>query len=423
MDDNRRNFILFFNGSILFTNAMTFLSINAVITYFLAELGASTFEIGLANALVSIGAVLSTPIFAKIVMNLSYKVKPFTRILLTQRVFFLVFVMCIPLFAESQPRLMVILFLICWSIFSLFIGSYSPFYMSLFAKMIAVHRRGRLRGYSGGTANLIALGTAFLTGVLLKEIPFPYNYTIIFAMGVLLLIAEAYNYSLMREQPDQVTPVEMKYIEYYKSIPVMFRENPAFLRLVVGFSFLMISQVSLAYYALYAVRSFDINGQQVALFTAVTGFVNVIGNIVFGILADKFGHRVVVLLSAMFGAAAGFLAFGVPQLWAVYVAFGLTNLCMSAFYLSSGILIIDLVSKEKLPMYISMNSMLTLMVSSLVTVGSSFLVDAISFGAVFVIAGFAGVFGGIVLYRYQSTSSNFKKGRAVGGNQSLSNSP
>lgn len=402
MDDNKRNFILMFNVTILFTNAMTFLSINAIITYFLAELGASTFEIGLANALVSIGAVVSTPIFAKMVMNLSSKIKTFVKILLLQRIFFLLFVMSIPLFAVSNPRLMVILFLICWAVFSLFIGSYSPFYMSLFAKMIAEQQRGRLRGYSGGVANLIALGSAFLTGILLKEVPFPYNYTFIFALGILILLVEVVNYSLMKEQPDLVTPIEMKYFEYFKAIPSMFREYPKFKQLVFGFCFLMISQVSLAYYVLYAVRTFDVNAQQIALFTAITCLVNIAGNIVFGILADKFGHRLIVLISAAFGGIAGFLVVGVPQLWAVYVAFAFTNLCMSAFYLSSGILIVDLVQREKLPMYISMNSMITLLVSSVVTIGSSFLVDMVSFGSVFMIAGVSGLIGGLVLFRYDS---------------------
>jgi MFS family permease len=402
VDENKRNFILMFNITILFTNAMTFLSVNAVITYFLAELGASTFEIGLANALVSIGAVISTPIFAKMVMNLSYKIKTFMKILLIQRVFFLCFVLSIPLFAESNPGLMVILFLICWAVFSLFIGSYSPFYMSLFAKMIAEQRRGRLRGYSGGVANLLALGSALLIGMLLKELPFPYNYTVIFFLGIFILLVEVFNYSLMKEQPDLVSPIEMNYLTYYKSIPRMFRETPKFKRMVFGFCFLIISQVSLAYYVLYAVRTFHVSAQQIALFTAITGVVNIVGSIVFGILADKFGHRVIVLLSAAFGGTAGFLVVGVPQLWAVYVAFALTTLCMSAFYMSSGILIVDLVKRESLPMYISMNSLITLLVSSVVTIGSSFLVDTFSFGFVFMVAGISGVIGGLVLFRLDS---------------------
>ncbi len=412
MNDNRRNLILMFTDTVLFINAMTFLSVNAVITYFLANLGASTFEIGLANALVSIGAFISQPIFAEKVMNLSYKLKTFVKILFIQRIFFLAFVMTIPLFSESHPQLMVVLFLICWAIFNVFVGSYNPFYMSLFAKMIAEQHMGRLRGYSGGFGNLLALGSAYATGVILRDVQFPYNYTIIFALGVIFLLLDVLNFSLMKEKPDQVTKISMNYFQYFRSIPALLREDSRFKRMVIGFSFMVVSQVSLAYYVLYAVRAFDAQASQVALFTALTGVINIIGSVLFGILADKYGHRFILLISSACGGAAGFLVFGVEQLWAVFAAFALTNLSLSGYNLSSGILIIENVQREKLPMCVSVNAMITLVVSSVVTMGSSFLVDWISFQSVFLVAGAAGWLGCAALYSRQTkaVSSNTKAG-------------
>lgn len=386
-------------------NAMTFLSVNAVITYFLSTLGASTFEIGLANALVSIGAFISQPVYAKKVMNLSFKLKTFVKILVTQRIFFLLFVCSIPVFSESHPRFMVMLFLICWAIFSWFIGSYGPFYMSVFAKMIAEQQRGRLRGFSGGVGNLLALVSAFLTGYFLKDIPFPYNYTLIFAIGGILLLLDALVFAFMKEEPDQVTPIRINYFQYFMAIPGMFRENKNFMKMVIGFTFMMVSQVTLAYYALYAVRVFDAGASEIAIFAAITGLVNIAGYIVFGIMADKYGHRLIVVISSAFGAMAGFLVVGVPSMWAVYVAFALTNLSMSGYNLSSGVLIIENVQRDKLPMCISINAMITLVVSSVVTLGGSFLVDHISFASVFVIAGVAGLIGCVALYGYNSSAS------------------
>lgn len=401
-----------FTDTVLFVNAMTFLSINAVITYFLSNLGATTFEIGLANALVSIGAFITQPIFAKIVMNLSYKLKTFVKILFIQRVFFLLFILTIPMIAESHPRFMVVLFLICWAIFSCFVGSYGPFYLSLFAKMIAEQKRGRLRGYSAGIGNLLALGSAYLIGIILQDVKFPYNYTVIFALGVLLLLLDVLTFALMKETPDQVTKIDFNYFQYFKSIPAIFRENKKFKRIVLGFSFMVMSQVSLAYYALYAVRVYDITPAQIALFTAITGLINIIGSILFGILADKYSHRFILLISSSLGGLAGFIVIGIEQLWAVYAAFALTTLCLSGYNLSSGILIIENVQREKLPMYISMNTMITLVVSSVVTVGSSFLADYLSFGSVFVIAGVSGWIGCLALYSQSSVGGHLFQERS-----------
>ncbi|WP_165971891.1 MFS transporter [Paenibacillus piri] len=399
MDDRKRNYMLLFSDAVLFTNAMTFLSVNAVITYYLSYLGASTFEIGLANSLVSIGAFVSQPIFAKKVMNLSSKQKPFVGILLLQRLLFLLFVLTIPLYAVSHPQVAVVLFLAGWAVFSFFIGAYSPFYMSLFAKMVSDQKRGRLKGYSGGIGNLLALGSAYGIAFVLEHVAFPYNYTLLFSIGIAFLLLDVLVFALMREEPDQVTKFEINYLQYFKAIPAVFSSNPRFGSIVAAFSFMVISHVSLAYYALYAIRSFHAAGPQIALFTAITGVINIVGNVVFGLLSDKLGHRWILVISAACGCLAGLLAVLIPQLWVVYVAFALSSLGLCGYNLSSGIFIIDNVQREKLPMYVSVNILFTLVVSSAITVGGSFLVEYLSFYTVFGIAGLSGLISGWVLYR------------------------
>mgnify|MGYP000710614875 CR=1 FL=1 len=208
----------------------------------------------------------------------------------------------------------------------------------------------------------------------------------------------------MKEDPDQVNPIRINYIQYFLAIPVIFRENRKFMFMVIGFTFIMISQVTIAYYALYAVCVFDAGAYEIGLLVAITSLVNILGNIAFGIMADKYSHRLIVVISSVLGAVAGFLVIGIPYMWAVYVAYALTNLCLSGYNLSGGILIIENVQKEKLPMRISINSMITLVVSSVVTVGSSFLVDQISFSSVFIIAGIAGIIGSFILYPYNKSS-------------------
>ncbi|NHN28283.1 MFS transporter [Paenibacillus agricola] len=402
MNERKRNYVLLFADSVLFTNAMTFLSVNAVMTYFLSYLGASTFQIGLANSLVSLGAFISQPIFAKQAMNLSSKLKTFTTLLFIQRLFFLLFILSLPLYAVSHPQATVILFLICWTIFSFFVGSYSTFYMSLFAKMISEKQRGRLKGYSGGIGNLLALGSAVAIAYILENVAFPYNYTLLFSIGMVFLLLDVLTFVFMREEPDQITPLNINYFQYFKLIPDILSQNKKFRRIVIAYSLMVVSQVSLAYYALYAIRDFNAAGAQIALFAAITGIVNVLGNLIFGVLSDKLGHRMILIVSAICGCVAALLVVVIPQLWVVYVAFALSNLSLCGYNLSSGILIIDNVQREKLPMYISVNTVFTLVCSALITIGGSFLVDYISFDAVFLIAGMTGFISSWVLYRLEA---------------------
>lgn len=333
-------------------------------------------------------------------MNLTHKLAAFVKILFIQRVFFLAFVLTIPLIAESHPRLMVLLFLLCWAVFSVFVGSYGPFYMSLFAKFVAEQKRGRLRGYSGGAANVLSLGSAAACSVILKHVPYPYNYTVIFfAVGVFLLLLDVATFMSMKEgQPDEVTRVDFNYIQYFKKNPGNVSRAQAFQASVIGFSFMVASQASLAYYALYSVRIYHAGSAEIALFTAITALANIVSSVVFGILSDRIGHRIMLVLSSVCGGLAGVLILVIPGLWTVYAAFALTNFCMNGYNLSSGILVIEQIPRARLPMGISINTMITLIVSSLLTIGSSFLIDQFSFLYVFVIAGLSGFAGAIILY-------------------------
>lgn len=375
---------------------MTFLSINAFIAYFLTQLHATTFEIGLSNALVSIATFVSQPYFAGKVMRLNSKKASFVKTLLTQRVIFLVYALCLPIFVHLPDQAMVILFLIVWFVFSLFVGSYAPYYTSLFSKMVAQEERGRLRGFSGAAGNLIALGSAYIGASLLKHFPFPYNYQIIFAVGAVILILDAVDFIYMRETPD-VTIQHMNVMRYIRSVPTVLRENPNYRRIVLGYSMLVISQIPLAYDVVYGVRVFHAGANDIALFTAVSSAVIIVGNLVFGFVADSLGHRFVLSCGGGFAVLSGVIPLAFHSIGALIVAFAMCNVGIAAYNLSASVLIIENVAPAALPMCISVNTLITLVTSSVLTLCGSLLIHLFSYQSLFMIAIVAGLCASIIL--------------------------
>ena len=394
--DYKRNYILLFLDNIMFTNAMTFLSVNAVIAYYLNTLGASTLQISLSSALVSIGAFATQPIFAKKAMENQYKLGIFAKALYIQRFVFLVYILTIPFLAKSNPSLSIILFLVFWFIFSLFTGVYSPFYMSLLSKMIPHSEQGKLLGFAGAMGNIIAIGSSYLIGTILKKVSFPYNYTIIFAIGIFILLLDVVDFQLMKEMPDEITDKQMNFFEYIKDIPNILRSNTNVLKIVIGNCFIIISNVSLGYYALYAIRTYNAQAEQVALFTGIAVTVNILGSAAFGLMADRFGHKSVLKIASMLGGIAGVIVLGIPSIYAVYIAFALSTLCLNGYNLSSGVIIVHNSPKTQVPVYISANNMITLIVSSVAMVASGYIIDKVSFTPIFMVIGFAGFIGFIV---------------------------
>jgi MFS family permease len=388
-----------FLDKIFFINAMAFISINSVIPYFLDNLGASTFEISLASVLAALGTLITQPIFAKLAMKLPYKLKTLVKILFLQRVLFLIFVISIPFVASKSPILMIVLFLLCWGMFNLFVGCYGPFYMSIMPKLISNEQRGRLLGFGNAFGSIIAIGSSVLIGVLLDKVVYPYNYTIIFTIGVIILFVDVFVFHFMvNEAPDEVAKSDLGYFQYFKYIPKVLKGNKKFFQVVIGNSFFTVATMVLAYYTLYAIRNYNIGAAEIAIFNGIAMLVNIFGNILLGIIADKLGHRLSLQYSAFFGLSAGVVVLAINSITAVYIAFALTSLCACGYQLSSWIFIIEHSPKEELPIYISINSMITLIISSIVLTISGIVIDRFSFQPVFVLTLITGL-GAYYIYK------------------------
>ncbi len=371
---------------------MAFLSINTVIPYFLDELGASTFVISLATILASVGVLITQPIFAKLAMKLPYKLKIFFRILLVQRLLFLIFVLSIPLIASRSAALMIAMFLIFWSAFNLFVGSYGPFFMSIMPKLISSEQRGRMSGYGLAAGSFIAIGSSIFMGKLLSEVRYPYNYTLIFGIGILLLLINAsFFHFLKAETPDPITNQNFGYFQYFKYIPTVLRKNKKYATIVLGSCLFVIANINLTYYSLFAIKTYGAGAKEIAVLAVITMLINILANLSLGILGDKKGHARVLQLASLSVLMAGLIVLTVPSLFAVYVAFALSAFGACGFQLSCGMFIIESVLKEELPLYISVNTIVSLIMSSCVMLVSSLIIDEVSFTPIFIVTFLAAI--------------------------------
>lgn len=387
----RRNYALFFMDTVLFTNAMTFLAVSTVIAYFLDTLGATAYEVGLVNALVGIGSMATQPLFAGWAMRARDKRRTFSFILLTQRAWIAVCILSLPWLVGAGHAVAIWAFVVMWGVFNLFTGSYSPFYMLLFAKMVGARHRGRLRGFSGAIANGLALLSTVAIGFILRYVSFPENYTIVFSCGSFLLLLDALNFLFMKEPPDTAPAPVVNPWQYLRQIPVVLRENRIFARMVLSFTLLVGAQSSIVYITLDALHAYPSSAGDVAIFTGLTAAVNIAANLILGVAADRHGHRLILQIASLGTAAAGLLAVAIHSLTALFAAFALLTLGASAYNLSGTMLIIERSQRDTIAIWVSVNVMITLAVSSFFLVLAGYLAHWFGYAPIFVIIFVAGV--------------------------------
>ena len=363
--DIRYNLTLFFLDGVIFTPAMTLVSVTAVIPYFLEQLGATTFQIGLAASLALVCNFISQPVFGRIASHSLMMHKTFGKILLLQRAIFLAFVLCIPAFA-GYGRLMVWLFLFFWGVFNVFVGSYNIFYTPLVLKLLPPDRRGGMRGMGNAAGSLLGVGAAALIPVILERAAFPRNYTLVFSIGCVLMLIDAVLFLIMRMPGDTEPNIPMGVFQYIREMPSAVRVNAPFRAMVLTCMFLVVSNALLAYYTLYAIRVFSATEQQVGALAALAVISGAVGYVVFGFTVDRKGPRFTAAISAALVVISGALALSTHSLGPLYAAWVLANLGSSCYMVSVSLLLGMVSPPAKLPLYVGVNAVVSLGLSALV---------------------------------------------------------
>jgi len=363
--DVRHNLLFFFMDGMLFTPAMTLISVTTVIPYFLAQLGASTFQIALVVSVTFICNFAGQPFFGFVATHSRVMNRTFGKILLLQRSIFIVFVLSIPFFSGAGPVL-VWVFLFCWGLFNFFVGAYGVFYTPLMLTLLPPDKRGTTRGMGNAVGSCLGLGAAALIPVLLGRVSFPVNYTLIFSLGCLFLITDAMVFLFMR-QHENVTPnVSMSIVQYLQEMPFSIRTNAPFRAMILTSMFLVVANSLLPYYTLYAIRVFKATESHLAIIAALAVLSNAAGYMLFGTIVDRLGPKKILIFVALIIISAGALALFTKSLVMLFVAWVLANLGNTGYSLTVSILLGAVSPSAKLPVYVGVQTTISLALSSAV---------------------------------------------------------
>jgi MFS family permease len=375
---------MFFLDGVLFPPSMVMISISAVIPYFLNQLGATTFQIALATSMTMICMFITQPFFGYVASKSAVMNKTFFKILLTQRLSFLVFILLIPVFARSDS-LLVVVFLIFWGIFCAFTGSYAVFYGPLMLKLLPPNKRGTIRGIGFAVGSFIGVGLSALIPVILSRIVFPYNYMTIFFIGISFTLANSIAFKCMRQTDDMPPNEPMSMTQYLRQMPSTVRENPPFRAVILTCLFLTIANSLVPYYTLSAIRTFSATETHIAILSGLAIFTTAISYTALGYLVDRRGPRIATAIVAGCVITGGALALTTNSLGFLFAAWVFANLGHSGLMLVASILLGEVSPPTKLPLYVGVHFTISMALSSAVVLLLAPVLEAFGFNPLFTI--------------------------------------
>ncbi len=379
-----------FDGA-LFGFAMSLVSYNTILPVFIQQVGGSMVAIGSVPVLWLIGTNFPQVIVLRIINTRGSVKREVLRYGLIYRASFLVVGLFTLFFVKNlQPTISVPLLLLFIFLMAV-AGSFGvPPWFQLFAKTTPMKLRGKLQGVRQLLSSALGILGGSIVTFVLAFAPFPVNFALLFIIAyVFTMLSYRYLRTLVEPaSPPSLLPQPRSGI-LADGIAILKRDKN-FRNFLLADAFTLMSMSASGFYAVYGIEKFGLPASFAGTFTVIVMAGMVAGNIVFGYLADSFGHKVNLIVLASASALASAVAFGAGDILVFGSAFVFMGWTVSLQGISRLSFVAELCSESDRPTYVGLTNTMT---APTLAVGILFgwVAREYGFGLMFVVATILGI--------------------------------
>ena len=296
----RHNLLMHFGDGAMYAFAISFISVATVLPVFIQRMGGGAIAIGAVPVLWYLGNSLPQIFLGQQRTNEKF-VKPLVLFysviyrfsFLAAGIFIFFFLEYIP---ESYSVILVLLFIVIIMVLGSIPG---PRWVNLFYKTTPVKLRGRLLAVRQLTGALLGILAGSITIFILSSVSFPQNFAILFFLCFVFMFVSFFFLKRVNE-PEEVINEELiiSKVKKFERITNVIKEKKNFRNYLIVDGLLLIGLTSSAFFAVYAIEKFKLSTSYAGSFTIVFMASIVIGNIIFGYMADLFGHKINLMIMA-----------------------------------------------------------------------------------------------------------------------------
>ena len=391
------NFAVNVADGALFLLAQSLMSATTILPFFVSRLTDNPFYFGLlaviANGgwffpqLFSAGSIERTARKKPWLINLGFFLERLPLVLLTATA----------LLAVRSPSWTLTLFLLAFAIYNLGAGIIAPAWQDLIAVCFPATRRGRMMGvtmFVGGAAG--ALG-AIGSSRILDTLPFPRNFLILFGLATILMFLGWAVLALTREPVRQVPRTDENRLRIWTRLGRILRRDRNFRRFLIARGLLAVGGMGMAFVTVAAVSKWDVSGGTVGNYTVALLVGQSVSNLLFGLLADRKGHKPPLVLGGLAAASAYIIAGLTTNPLLYYLVFLLLGVYFSATFVSGLMIVLEFVGPEQRPTYIGTTNSIIGAINVVIPLLGGWLAT-FSYGYLFALSAAAGLLGVLLMW-------------------------
>ncbi len=205
--------------------------------------------------------------------------------------------------------------------------------------------------------------------------------------------------SLAREPAVENQKPAVSQLEYLRSLPDVLRRDRNFRMYLLSKMIFSLSAMATGFLTVYAVQAWDLTDARASGFTAALQVGLALANLYFGFLSDRKGHKLTLEICMVLSILALVLAVVAPSFWWFFVIFFLQGAVNAGVIISGLSIIYEFTDAESRATYIGLANTIPGVVGAVAPLIGGWLVGAVSYRAMFLLAA---VIGGIafILLRF-----------------------
>ena len=334
----------------------SFIASATIVPLYISKLTDSPLAIGLAAVIAQASWFLPQILTSNFVEGLARK-KPMIVNLgfFTERVPMLVIILS-AVVAAFSAELALALFFIGYAWHGFGAGLVATSWLDMLARCFKVELRGSFFGvttFVGAGAGALAalISTRILTGY-----PFPTNFVISFGLAALFIFISWAFVALAREPLEPIKKTDQTQSQFLSELRPLMREDVNYRHFLIARLLLAFSGMGIGFVTVAALRRWDVSDGIVGFFTAAFLIGQMVGNLSFGFLADKHGHKLSLEIAGFVSFIAFTLAIFAPSPGWYYLVFGLLGMVIGAVIVSGLLVAMEFSAPEKRPTYIGLTN-------------------------------------------------------------------
>jgi MFS family permease len=295
------------------------------------------------------------------------------------------------------------IFLIFYAASSAFMGLYLLVWTDVMSKVIPVERRGNYFGVRNFLSTLVTAAGSSLAGYFIANYLFPNNYVLTYFFGFVFFALALLLLALTREPVAWRIGQKMSFPEKLRSMPGIFRDDPNFFRFcclrAAGAGF---CQMSLPFYIIFAEQR--LLGANIGLLVAYLGSTlhisRAVGNLFWGLVAQKSGYKAPLELSFTIFALAAVIAIFSHSYPTFLLVFIINGLAQAGLMMSTHNILMEFGQIQNRATYIGISAAISGLIGGLAPLVGGLLSDYFSFQVLFLATACISVFSTVAMRHY-----------------------